>query len=362
MQRDSTDEFVTAAVLARDRRERHRALIAGTVASELPIAATVTAVIFFFFGVADSFLNPGEAGWRLASSEVPALILAVFAWMAWRSRIPARLAPSVYGALVVLSIASTVLTVIVGKRPEELVYSLLLVAAAGAAVPSYNIYAVVITLAAAGYWTALALLRLPDDEFVHWLNGGAVATAASVYVLTSRRRSITALVDAQRNVETMAVTDGLTGALNRNGLRLMGAEVLALAHRQSTAAFAAFVDVDGLKAVNDTQGHEAGDTLLRLVAEHLEMACRKGDLVARWGGDEFVVLGLGKRLEPNVLEDRVLASLAGHPELPKSWAPSLSAGIAAVSAEDAGVIDVDSLIATADADMYHRRGDRRRRS
>lgn len=114
--------------------------------------------------------------------------------------------------------------------------------------------------------------------------------------------------------------------------------------------------------MNDTQGHEAGDTLLRLLAEHLEMACRKGDLVARWGGDEFVVLGLGKRLEPNVLEDRVLASLAGHPELPKSWAPSLSAGIAAVSAEDAGVVDVDSLIATADADMYQRRGDRRRRS
>ena len=360
MPRDSTDEFVTAAVLARDRRERLDALIVGTVASELPTAATVTAVIFFVFGVIDAWMNPAEAGWRLATSEVPAAALAVCAWLSSRGRIPIRRTPFVYGALAVLAIASTSLTVILGKRPEELVYTLLLIAVAGAAVPSYPVYAVVIPLAAIGYWTALGVLNLPQEQTVHWVTGGGVATAASVYVLVTRRRSIAALVDAQRNIETMAVTDGLTGALNRNGIRLLGAEVLALAHRQGAPAFAVFIDVDGLKAVNDMQGHEAGDTVLRLVAEQLEATFRRGDLVARWGGDEFVVVGLGKRLDPSVLEERVVAALRERGECPSCWRVSVSAGIASVTADDVGVVDVDSLIAIADADMYERRGDRRR--
>lgn len=362
MQRDSTDEFVTAAVLARDRRDRLSALITGTVASELPIAAAVTAVIFMVFGVADALLNPHEAGWRLASSEIPAAVLALCAWLGWRGRIPIRWTPVVYGALVVLAIVSTSLTVIVGKRSEELVYSLLLIAVAGAAVPSYPVYAAVIPLTALAYWTALFQLDLPNDEVVHWMTGGAVATAASVYVLMSRRRSIAALVDAQRNIETMAVTDPLTAALNRNGMRLLGAEVLALANRQGAPAFAVFVDIDGLKSVNDTQGHEAGDTVLRAVAEELEATFRRGDLVARWGGDEFVVVGLGKRMDPEVLEGRVQAALRGRTDLPSCWRISLSAGIATVTPEDAMVVDVDSLVATADADMYQRRGHRRRTS
>lgn len=73
-------------MLARDRRERLDALIVGTVASELPTAATVTAVIFFVFGVIDAWMNPAEAGWRLATSEVPAAALAVSAWLSSRGR------------------------------------------------------------------------------------------------------------------------------------------------------------------------------------------------------------------------------------------------------------------------------------
>jgi len=360
VQRDSTDEFVTAAVLARDRRERLRALITGTVASELPIAGAVTAFIFMVFGVADAFLNQHEAGWRLATSEVPAAVLALCAWLGWKNRIPVHWAPPLYGALVVMSIVSTSLTVILGNRSEELVYSLLLIAVAGAAVPSYPVYAVVIPLSAIAYWTALFRLDLTNDEFVHWMTGGAVATAASVYVLISKRRSIAALVDAQRNIETMAVTDGLTGALNRNGIRLLGAEVLALASRQGAPAFAVFIDVDGLKAVNDTRGHEAGDTVLRCVAEELESTFRRGDLVARWGGDEFVVVGLGKRMDPSVLEQRVETSLRGRSELPDCWPVGLSAGVSTVSSDDANLVDIDSLVALADAHMYQRRGDRRR--
>ena len=66
MPSDSTDKVIAAAVLRRDRAERQRALISATVDSELPIAATVTGVIFFLFGIADGIMHPAEAGWRVA--------------------------------------------------------------------------------------------------------------------------------------------------------------------------------------------------------------------------------------------------------------------------------------------------------
>ena len=137
--------------------------------------------------------------------------------------------------------------------------------------------------------------------------------------------------------------------------------MMALASRQQVSVFAVFVDVDGLKAVNDTAGHEAGDVVLRLVAAQLDQSFRKGDLVARWGGDEFVVLGIGKRLDPDVVEARVCAALQVHPDRPAAWIPSLSAGFAMASEGDSAFGDVDTLIDDADQEMYRRRGDRRRR-
>ena len=324
MPSDSTDKVIAAAVLRRDRADRKRALISATVDSELPIAATVTGVIFFLFGIADGLMNPHEATWRVASSEVPSVILLITAIFAWRRLVPVRWASWTYGAMVLVSIASTILTVAIGKRSEELVFTLLILAAAGAAVPTYPVFVTITSLTALSYWTVLSRLHLPEQSFTHWVNAGAVATAASVYVLMSRRRSIGALVDAERNIENMAVSDNLTGVLNRNGIRMMGKELLALAGRQKASVFAVFVDVDGLKAVNDTAGHEAGDMVLQLVASQLVQAFRKGDLVARWGGDEFVVFGVGVRLDPDVIEARVTAALQIHPERPSAWTPSLS--------------------------------------
>lgn len=361
MPSDSTDKVLAAAVLRRDRAERRHALITATVDSELPIAATVTGTIFFLFGIADGIMHPSEAGWRVASSEVPALLLVVCAWLAWRRLVPVRWASWTYGAMVLVAISSTILTVAIGKRAEELVFTLLILAAAGAAVPTYPVYITVVSVTAIGYWTTLASLHLKGDGFGHWFNAGAVATAASVYVLMSRRRSLTALVDAERNIENMAVSDNLTNAFNRNGIRMMGKELLALAGRQRASVFAVFIDVDGLKAVNDTAGHEAGDMVLQLVSAQLGLAFRKGDLVGRWGGDEFVVLGMGMRLDPDVIEARVVAALQVHPERPSAWPPSLSAGIAVAVEGDVAFDDVDELIAQADHDMYRRRGDRRRR-
>lgn len=112
-----------------------------------------------------------------------------------------------------------------------------------------------------------------------------------------RRRAEEALVEivledavrAQEQVkqaELLAETDALTGIGNRRK-----AEVVMLRETASPRALSLLVfDLDGFKAVNDTYGHNQGDQLLKLVAEGIGKAVRDGDVVCRWGGDEFVVI------------------------------------------------------------------------
>jgi len=85
-------------------------------------------------------------------------------------------------------------------------------------------------------------------------------------------------------------TDPLTSLLNSRAFFEEGSRILALCRRKSHPIALAYMDLDGFKAVNDTQGHEAGDDLLRGVADILRASTRPSDLCARLGGDEFVLL------------------------------------------------------------------------
>jgi diguanylate cyclase (GGDEF)-like protein len=112
---------------------------------------------------------------------------------------------------------------------------------------------------------------------------------------------ITARKQLEDQLLEMSIHDPLTGCLNRRVLTDVGDALDAMPERPWGCIF---VDVDGFKSINDTLGHAVGDIALRHAADCLQGAVRKGDVVSRYGGDEFVVLlnGADLRATENVAE------------------------------------------------------------
>jgi diguanylate cyclase (GGDEF)-like protein len=96
--------------------------------------------------------------------------------------------------------------------------------------------------------------------------------------------------EAARALERLATTDGLTGVLNRRAWLLQADIELANSIRYQRPIGVLMIDLDYFKQINDTRGHEAGDQALQFFATVLQAACRTGDLVCRYGGEEFCVL------------------------------------------------------------------------
>ena len=103
-------------------------------------------------------------------------------------------------------------------------------------------------------------------------------------------QNITQQKKAEERLQHMAYHDALTGVANRNKLEQFITLILAAARRHQQQFALLFLDLDRFKNINDTIGHEAGDTLLQIIAERLRTAVRNTDLVARLGGDEFILV------------------------------------------------------------------------
>ena len=148
----------------------------------------------------------------------------------------------------------------------------------------------------------------------------------------------------------LATTDELTGARTRRlGLEEMSRE-LERAHRTGASLVLAFVDVDGLKAVNDSQGHLAGDTLLRLLGQTLRTHVRPYDVIVRYGGDELLCAmpNLNSR-EARARFEKIAAALAAADSN-----YSVTFGLAEAEPDDS----LQGLIARADADFLQARHSR----
>lgn len=193
-----------------------------------------------------------------------------------------------------------------------------------------------------------------DPEFARNL----LATALGV-----RSQHIAALGDAEvdialgrlkglmshiQRLAAAAAVDDLTGALRRGaGLQAMSREIARFRRFGGKGVAAIFIDVDGLKRINDTEGHAAGDALLGQVVGAIRERVRAYDLVVRWGGDEFVcVLPDATREEA----ERTLADIEVQVRT-RTQGRTVSTGLAALEPDDSA----DTLVGRADLALYAHR-------
>jgi diguanylate cyclase (GGDEF)-like protein/PAS domain S-box-containing protein len=163
---------------------------------------------------------------------------------------------------------------------------------------------------------------------------------------------VTELRRAERELEHRASHDPLTGLSNRHRLQCELQYAIAHATQTGDGLAVLYLDLDGFKEVNDRGGHDAGDRLLREVAQRLQQGLRKGDLVARVGGDEFVALlpGCHDAEAARAIADGLRAGLSPPFTLPDGlFRLDASVGIACFPTDGS---DPDTLLAHADRAMY----------
>jgi diguanylate cyclase (GGDEF)-like protein/PAS domain S-box-containing protein len=156
----------------------------------------------------------------------------------------------------------------------------------------------------------------------------------------------------EEEIRTLSLTDELTGLYNRRGFTLLADHEVSLAYRLKRTMLLFFGDVDGLKTINDSLGHAQGDLALQEVATILKKSFREADIVARFGGDEYVVLAVDAALESaDILTKRIQDALEAHNQTPgRPYSLSLSLGI--VRYDPASPCTISELIAQADVRMY----------
>jgi len=211
---------------------------------------------------------------------------------------------------------------------------------------------VVIVTASGGETIAVAALKQGARDYVVKTGTHGPNLVQAVELAAAEHRMQQALALHRLEVERRANTDALTGALNRHRLT---EELTATAQRAAESGdpyAVVMMDIDRFKHVNDTYGHTVGDAFLAAVAKLLRRCTRKEDVLARYGGDELVIImpGLDRETcQPAV--ERIRTQL-GFLRLPEC--PELRASVAIGSADwSAG--DPLEVLAEADRAMYERK-------
>jgi diguanylate cyclase (GGDEF)-like protein/PAS domain S-box-containing protein len=183
-----------------------------------------------------------------------------------------------------------------------------------------------------------------------WLHGQVVPVDGGVFAIV---RDITERKLAEERIVHMAHHDDLTGLPNRTMLRVRLNDAIARAGEKRQNVGLAFVDLDGFKLINDGLGHNAGDELLKVVGQRMRECLRRNDMLARFGGDEFVLLLPGIGSDPQSLAPLLdkLRHAVQEPVQVAGQSVRVSCSMGVVMYPRDGE-DADTLLMNADAAMY----------
>ena len=185
-----------------------------------------------------------------------------------------------------------------------------------------------------------------EKRLLMGMEGSRKGIVSVMHDITNRKRD-------EEKIKYLAMHDPLTGLPNRILFMDRLAQVLSHAKRSGSMAALLFIDLDNMKGINDTMGHEAGDTALMVLADRLRECLREMDTAARLGGDEFVVVlqDLGGKADIEVVATRLLERIGEPFRLAGSdYRLKVSIGISVFPDHGEGI---DTLLNKADMAMYN---------
>ena len=153
-------------------------------------------------------------------------------------------------------------------------------------------------------------------------------------------------------VRTMATVDGLTGLYNRNHFFGEADRLLTIAQRQRRPISAIMMDIDHFKTINDTYGHPVGDEVIRVVAQRLRDVLGEGEVLGRYGGEEFAVVTPQTAMPAVELAGRLHLAVSGHPVPTDAGLLPVTISVGVARAPGAEMAASGDLVARADEAMY----------
>lgn len=201
----------------------------------------------------------------------------------------------------------------------------------------------------AGMPAALYMLYVPGDFSLAQTISFGVHSCAYSLVAVGFLASV--LIEYQQHLSHLATEDPLTRLLNRRGLEDALHVSLAHASRQHLPTSAIMIDIDHFKKVNDSFGHETGDNVIRMTAGIIARMCRGSDVVARTGGEEFLLVLPDTALDAaRILAERIRVAISQHPLLVDQQRIPVTVSLGVASAH--GDVVLDELAQDADRAMY----------
>jgi diguanylate cyclase (GGDEF)-like protein len=333
-----------------DFEATRRAFRLAIVAHDTPLLLTWAGILVVFLSTAAYLLDP-KGGFSAHAADLAVGLLFLIAGLALpRLHVPARMFPSLLAGMLTLLVLALLTEIWLEPSALSMSYVLLVMCAFGPGTLAWVPFsaAAAVMIVAAG----LTAITWAGHAALDWTLAALAALLIGAVLLRVRMRSVNQLAEASALIQKLATTDELTGLLNRHGLAMQLDVVSANAERAGQLIFVAFVDIDGLKQANDTFGHDFGDDVIQAVSRAVTETVRQGDLVARWGGDELIIVGTGAAPEDVALAGRLHANIVATGIDLAKWPGMVSIGLAYGSPL---VSTIDALITAADADMYRRR-------